>query len=242
MIEPYVDDPKRSVPDVVLALGDQTAAILDAGHRQYGTQLVRFGTFRRQNAGMASAPADPSLRTVLVLPEGIAPEADVLFRFAYDCALAMPNYRFILRGHPQWPASRALSLIELPVQSLKNVEISQKASIQEDFDRASVLLYRGSSAALYGILSGLLAVNLQLPEMVNSDPIYQLTAWRKTCGTPAGLREIVEQFERQSADGRTSEWCSAADYVNRYIVPVDDRSVTAFLDAAGIPRTDLCTA
>jgi hypothetical protein len=30
--------------------------------------------------------------------------------------------------------------------------------------------------------------------------------------------------------------------VNRYIAPVDDRSVAAFLDAAGIPRTDLCTA
>jgi len=242
MTQPYVDDRARSVPDIVLALGEQTAATLAASHRKHGTQLVRFGTFRRQGTQIAAAPADPSIRTVLVLPEGIAPEAEALFRFAYECAVAMPAYRFILRGHPQWPALRALGLIDLRVQSLKNVEISQKAAIQEDFDRASVLLYRGSSAALYGILSGLLAVHLQVPEMVDSDPIYQLTSWRKTCGTVAGFQEIVGDFERQPEEGRADEWRNAADYVNRYIAPVDERSVAAFLDAAGIARTDLCTA
>jgi hypothetical protein len=242
MIQPYVDLRERSVPDIVLALGEQTAAILDASHRQYGARIVHFGTFRRQGSETASEPAPASLRTVLVLPEGIASEADALFRFAYDCALAMPDYRFILRGHPQWPAPRALGLIDLPVRSLKNVEISEKTAIQEDFDRASVLLYRGSTAALYGILSGLLAVNLELPEMVNSDPIYQLAEWRKICGTPSRFQEILEQFERQSAEERAGEWRRAADHVNRYLTPVDDRSIAAFLDAAGVPRADLCTA
>ncbi len=242
MIRPYVDNQERSVPDIVLSLGEHTGAILDAGHRQYGTQTVQFGTFRRQAAGMASAPAPASLRTVLVLPEGIASEADALFRFAYECGIAMPGYRFILRGHPQWPASRALKLIDLPIRSRGNMEISEKISIQEDFDRSSVLLYRGSSAALYGILSGLLAVNLQLPEMVNSDPLYQLANWRRTCGTLAGFQEILQEFERQPAEGLAREWSSAADYVNRYIAPVDDRSVASFLDAAVIRRTDLCTA
>jgi hypothetical protein len=242
MIQPFVDDRDRSVPDVVLALGEQTAATLDASHRQHGTRVVRFGTFRRQGADKAAAPADPSRRTVLVLPEGIAKEADALFRFAYDCAVAMPDYRFILRGHPQWPAARALPLIDLPVESQGNIEVSQKQAIQEDFDRASVLLYRGSSAALYGILSGLLAVNLQLPEMVNSDPMYQLAAWRKTCSSPPEFRVIVDRLERQTADERDQEWSRAADYVNRYLAPVDDQSLTAFLDAADIARTDLCTA
>jgi hypothetical protein len=242
MIQPFVDDRDRSVPDVVLALGEQTAAVLDASHRQYGTRIVRFGTFRRQGTETAAAPADPLLRTVLVLPEGIAQEADALFRFAYDCAVAMPDYRFILRGHPQWPAARAIPLIDLPLQLQRNIEISQKAAIQEDFDRASVLLYRGSSAALYGILSGLLAVNLQLPEMVNSDPLYQLASWRKVCSTPSDFRGIVERSERQTSDERTLEWSSAADYVNRYLAPVDDKSLTSFLDAADIARTNLCTA
>jgi hypothetical protein len=242
MIQPFVDERDRSVPDVVLALGEQTAAVLDASHRQHGTRVVKFGTFRRQGNEAAAAPADPSMRTILVLPEGIAQEADVLFRFAYDCAAALPEYRFILRGHPQWPASRAIPLIDLPLQSLKNIEVSQKAAIQEDFDRASVLLYRGSSAALYGILSGLLAVNLQLPEMVNSDPIYQLASWRKVCTTPSEFGAIVEKLERQTSEERTREWSSAADYVNRYLSPVDDKSLTSFLDATDIARTNLCTA
>jgi len=242
MLRPCIDDRARSLPDVVLALGEQTANLLDAGHRAHGTKLIHFGTFRRQSGATAVQPANPSLRTALVLPEGMAAEADALFRFAYECARHMPEYRFILRGHPQWPAERALRLIDSPVLSMRNIEVSTNASIYDDFNRSSLLLYRGSSAALYGILSGLLAVNLRLPQMINSDPIYQLSVWREICSSPAELRECVARFERKPEENRLADWRVAADYINRYIVPVDDKSVMAFLDAIEISRADLCTA
>ena len=227
------------VPDVVLALGEQTANLLSKGHR--GIPMVRFGSFRHSGAA-ASTSSDPAIRTVLVLPEGIEREATALFRFAYYCAQGAPSLRFILRAHPQWPAAKALERIEEPVLTLPNIELSDRAHIDDDFKRASVVLYRGSSAVLYGILNGLLAVNLRLPDMINSDPLDQITAWHETCGTTETFRELLARHERGTSAAREADWQKAVEYVKSYIVPVDDRSIDAFLDAVEIKRMDLCTA
>lgn len=231
--------PSGLIPDVVLALGEQTAGMLANGHR--GISMVRFGSFRHSGGG-AVKHADPALRTVLVLPEGIEREAKALFGFAYYCAKAMPWIRFILRGHPQWPAAKALGRIEEPLRNLTNIEVSENANIDDDFKRASVVLYRGSSAVLYAILNGLLAVNLRLPDMINSDPVDQMTAWRETCSTPEEFRTVFEQHERRDSAATEMEWQKAASYVKSYIVPVDDRGIDAFLDALELNRMDLCTA
>src|SRR6185503_9994253 len=114
---------------------------------------------------------------------------------------------------------------------------------EEDFRRSSALIYRGSSSVLYGILRGLLPINLQLPGMIDTDPIYQLDAWRKTCSTPAQLQALLKAHEQRSAEDRHQEWNRAAAYVNSYIVPVKDENLESFLNAVGIERTfERCTA
>jgi hypothetical protein len=242
MLDPFVDIRERSIPDVVLALGDQTAQLLKSSHEKHGVDVARFGTFRYQGQ-QVSTSADPAVRTVLVLPEGIAEEAEALFRFAYQAAQAMPGYRFILRGHPQWPAEKALAQMHEPVLSLPNIEVSDRAKIDDDFQRASVLLYRGSSSVLYGILNGLLPVLVRLPDMFVSDPIYQLKTWKQICETAAELPAMLGRHESKTPGERDAEWQQAAAYVNRYITPVDEQSIESLLHAIGIkPTHTRCTA
>jgi hypothetical protein len=233
VLNPVIDIPERSVPDVVLALGERTRDLLEKGHT--GVKVIRFGSFRHQEAPSART-CDPSRRTILVLPEGIATETETLFRFAYECARLLPGYKFVLRAHPQWPSAKALLRIDVPVVEQQNIEISTRASIDEDFQRASVFLYRGSSSSLYGILKGLLAVFVRQPNMLDSDPVYEMRTWRKICSTPSQLVTVLQEYESQSDAERQLEWLPAREYVNGYIVPVDETSIDSLLGAIDLDR------
>jgi len=230
MLQPFVDIRDRSVPDIVLALGNHTAALIDSEHRKYGVKTVRFGTFRR-NVPVAPRVADPERRTVLVIPEGIVSEMEFLFTFAAQCAKIMPSYTFVLRAHPKWAPSKAVRNI---TDSLLGGNVTwSTGSIENDFLRSAVMLYRGSSTVLQGVLQGLLPVYVTIPGGTISDPISGLTTWRQVCSSPENFSDTVKRFESQHPDLRNEDWLMALNYVEDYIPPVNDESIKAFLQAIG---------
>lgn len=234
LIRPFVDIRDRSVPDLVLALGKQTGDLLKSSHEANNSRVISFGSFRyRQQPAATAAPSER--RCVLVLPEGLPSEIKTLFEFAHRCASLLPQYKFILRSHPDWPIHKALTHLKLDVLNLPNMVVSDQQAIDEDFAKASLLLYRGSSAALYGILAGLLPVYVRVEGQLNSDPLYALSSWRQACSTAEQFVDEVMQYEAMTAIQRQTEWRKAASYVGEYTIPVDDRSIDSFLAALHLP-------
>jgi hypothetical protein len=232
LTRPFIDIRERSIPDLVLALGKRTRELMKDGHERHRSRVVSFGTFRYAGHN-ASSPAPVGRQHVLVIPEGLPSEIITLFRFAHECARLLPSHTFVLRSHPQWPIAKALAELGLAVQDLPNVVPSDKRDIAEDFARSSVLLYRGSSAVLYGVLSGLFPVYVHAEEKLVSDPLYALEWWRKACATPEQFVNIVTDYENMPATERVAEWQAAAAYLSEYSMPVDERSVDAFLAEIG---------
>lgn len=222
----------RSLPDVVLCLGEASLELMQPGHARYPVRLLRFGSFRCRTAA-ADRPADPARRTVLVTPEGIASEVQALFTFAAACARHMPLYTFVLRCHPEVPMAKALALISVDLRQQPNVILSEHNNIEEDFARSSALLYRGSTAVLYAILEGLLPINLHCETMRDRDPLFDLQAWRRHCTTPAEVAALLEQDAVSPHEWRQAEWEMAADYVMSCTGPVGDDRVETFLRAVG---------
>ncbi len=227
MLQPFVDQPERSVPDIVLALGSYTARLIDAGHRAHGVCTLPFGSFRH-DAPDTISPANPALRTVLVVPEGIMSEMQLMFRFAADCARLMPSHQFIFRIHPKWQQVRALEDVLHPALAQQNISLSNY-SLDDDCKRSSVMMYRGSSTILYGVLSGLLPVYLTTDGTVDSDPISHLSVWRNVCETPDDFKRKALQFEAESAEERETEWRLAVTHLKNYIHPVSDASISDFI-------------
>ncbi len=233
MIRPFRDIPNRSVPGLVLALGEGSADLLRQGHEALGTRVVPFGSFRTSNVNV-NEPADVARRTVLVLPEGLAAEIAVLFSFAYRCAALLPEYRFILRCHPNWPIEEALKLVSDRPEDCPNVFPSDAEDIETDYRRASVMLYRGTSAVLYGVLHGLRPVYLRSNSRLDSDPLYAIDVWRRICESAKGFVREIEHDESCPPDQRGADWRSAAAYVRAYVTPVTDESIDALLAETGL--------
>lgn len=230
----------RSVPDVVLGLGEAPLELMRAGHARSRTRMVRFGSFRYHASGVLR-PANPDRRTILVTPEGIPSEVQILLTFAVACAKRLPSYTFVLRCHPQVPIAKALALVPEDLTRQPNVILSERRSIEEEFARASILLYRGSSSVMYGILHGLLPVYLHHGAS-DRDPLYTLQAWRRRCASVDACVQILREHEQASGEQLAEEWAAAAAYVNDYTGPVTDDHLDAFLDAVGLTHHSPCTA
>lgn len=232
LIRPYVDIRARSIPDVVLCLGEVTRQMIQE-HERHGAVLLPFGSFRFR-AERAHHPADPALRTVLVTPEGLAAEVQAMFAFAAECARRLPTHTFVLRAHPALPMERALRLVDVNLAREPNVILSDRPTIEEDFRRTSLLLYRGSSSVLYAVLGGLRPVYLDLDPLVSSDPLHNLGAWRRACRTSEEFVEIARRHESAPKEDLEQEWRAAAAHVDRYTGPVSESAIDRLLKATGL--------
>lgn len=233
---PAVDLRERSLPDIVLCLGQGPLELMRAGLEPYHTRLIRVGSFRYRGC-RAEGPAAPSRRTVLVTPEGIPSEVQALFAFALVCARQMPSYTFVLRCHPEIPMPDALRLVSADLSGQPNIVLSEHRSLDEDCDRASVLLSRGSSTVIYAILRGLMPIYGPLEAaMPDWDPLYKLSVWRKHCATPQDMAECLEAYEQTPREQLEAEWEQAARYVQDYTGPVADDRIEAILSEVGLNR------
>jgi len=233
LLRPYVDARARSLPDIVLCLGRATRERLREHHEPHGVSLIPFGSFRHNGATPAtSVPIDR--RTILVVPEGILSEVQLLFGFVARCAGRLPEYTFILRCHPQIPMVEALERIPHRLAELPNVAVSDRQTIEEDFARASILLYRASSAVLYGILHGLLPIALHGGSPLEPDPLDGLTAWRRRCSTPEELEVLLRAHEHAGRDTLEAEWQTARGYVREHAGEVEESSIRELLTAVGL--------
>jgi len=109
--------------------------------------------------------------------------------------------------------------------------LSQGNSLEEDCGRASVLMYRGSSTALHGVLHGLLPVAVHADGAVSPDPLYWLQGWRKGCASPEEFAGVVECHARTPLAQLDAAWRSAREQVQNYLEPVTDQSIDELLSA-----------
>ncbi len=220
-------------PDLVLCLGEITREMMAKGHEEPQRRLMTFGTFRRSGPALQAAP-QPERRTVLVVPEtGVLREAKTVFNFALRAAEALPEYRFLFRCHPAMPFERLRAQLDRGPEGLPNVEISVRPTIAEDFERASALLYRGSSTVLYAVLHGLKPIYLEDPAFPDVDPLFAVTGWRERIDSVDGLRRALEQPANDAA------WRAAVSYVDAYTVPVTAESIDRFIQAAGLAQPEV---
>ena len=233
LLRPQLDHPIPAVPDVVACTGDRTRDLLGPGHAGARARLLTLGTFRRAGGVKPGRPR-PGRRTVLVVPEGYLDEEQILFEAAMRVAPALPDHHFILRCHPVLPFDRVRPLLAHAPEDLPNVEVSAVSAIEDDYARASVVLYRGSSSVLYAVVDGLKPIYWHHPHRHDIDPLFELTTWRERVGSPGELAEAARRYAAAGDERAADEWRSAADYVNAYSVAVDDGAIARFVSALGL--------
>lgn len=214
-------------PDVVLCSGTRTQAMLTGSHPC--STLIPFGTFRKFPTRQQDEGPTPERRTVLVVPEGYPEEEILLFNCALRTAQVLPDHRFIFRCHPVLPFEQVRRRLDIDPGVLPNVEVSNRPLITDDFVRASVVLYRGSSSVLYAVLHGLKPVYLYDERFYDIDPLFEVTTWRERVDSAQALEQVLARYAEIPGQEATAAWRDAARYVEEYTIPVTDASVDQWL-------------
>lgn len=234
LLSPNRDSWELSTPDVVLCLGETTRRMLKAGHEPHGTKLIPFGSFRRNPGDSVLHPPRPDRRTVLVAPEGTASEAELLFNFALRVAPLVPDHRFIFRCHPVLPFSVIRHLLQGVPEDFRNVEVSDRDSMADDFARSSVVLYRGSSVVVYAVMEGLKPVYLHDAGHYDRDPLFEVDGWRERVSLEEEFVEVLRCYLATGHERALKEWRPAAEYAKGYSESVSEGSMDHFLAAVGL--------
>ncbi|MFN0117291.1 MAG: hypothetical protein ACKVQC_03225 [Elusimicrobiota bacterium] len=219
-----------SVPDLVMCTGPSTVLSMQDGFNLQKVKFISYGTHRRGKEKDALVFPRPQAEVVLVLPEGILSEAIELFNLSISLAKKNPNLRFIFRCHPVLPFDKVQPFLTQRISDISQIELSKTPVIKDDFLRASLLLYRGSSSALYSVLYGLKPICTIHKGEPNIDPMSSLRVWREYASNESEVLKIIENFKNSNSLELNHNWQEAAQFVDNYFCPVSDESFKKVFD------------
>jgi hypothetical protein len=134
------------------------------------------------------------VKKCIVLPEGIIDECNILFSFALSCATLSPKTEFIFRLHPAVNLKKLKYFTNSIFFSAPNVRISNR-SFSEDLVDCDYALYRGSSAIVQAVGSGVIPIYLSRPDELTIDPLFEVQNHRIRVSTPNDFLEVINMHK-----------------------------------------------
>lgn len=184
-------------PDVILAAGQLGKVQLARSNDYKSMQINVLGSDRgnidrnRQDY-LVNAP-DISKMCCLVLPEGDLEECKKLFEFSLDCAITFPKIRFIWRLHPILTFKQIFRKYPHLSEYPENVTVSNNL-LNVDIELSCLVMYRGTTAVIQSIKSGLIPLYLNIPGEMVIDPLYDISHGKVILKTPADFKYFIENI------------------------------------------------
>jgi hypothetical protein len=182
-------------PDFIFTSGATGADLLcNRGQRNPGSVAI-LGSPRISTHPESVTNALPKGRAeervgCLVLPEGDLEECNFLFEFSLNCAHLINEVQFIWRLHPNLTheivAKHNPKLRNLP----KNISLSI-GSIENDIARSDIALYRGTTAIIPAVMSGILPIYVEKTNEISIDTLWQLDVESRRIATPEQLQHMI---------------------------------------------------
>ena len=234
--------PQQYMPDRIMTSGTATKSLLENALALKNIPIDVLGSSRAPQpygSDVAKSPVGSSRSTMpkigcLVVPEGIITECNILFEFSIRCAQLCPDVQFIWRLHPLLTfdviLARNAKLRKLPC----NIRLSE-ASLEEDLAVCRLALYRGTTAIVQAVGTGLRPVYLDRSGEMTIDPLYAMPAWRVHVETPREFQEVA-RVETETPDQDEARRV-ATEFCKRMFEPFNRRVLVDALDRPIVPRS-----
>lgn len=199
-------------PDVVLALGAETQALLESVPR--AARCILYGSHRRV-AAKSSLTTAPRSSMCLVLPDAEPGEYALMLEFTVACAKHAADVQFVFRPHPASTTARRRAQGLISRDWPPNLRIDGEDSLERQAASARSCLYRASSAALQATLFGARPLFLARPGELHFDPLGAMPG-SCTVMTPADVAHQARGAGWENSPLATAAW----QYCDRYFPPV----------------------
>jgi len=188
----FLDFSTRYKPDCILTPGPNSTDRLKSSLNLHGIGIVEFGSHRistKSNASRGAIP-DSNVERCLVLPEGIVDECNYMFNYALDCAKEYKDVEFIWRLHPVIQFGDLVKT-NARLKTLPNNVVLSSSPIEDDIRSCQVALYRGTTAIINAICSGVRPVYIGRPGEMTIDPLFDIqNNWKSTVSSVEDLGEV----------------------------------------------------
>jgi hypothetical protein len=181
-----------------------------------------LGSARRLNIPPSERHPSP---LCLVLSEGFMSETELLTDFALQTAKLAPHVTFLLHLHPLVRGRPSFRRLDENILESPNVHVSV-SSLREDASRARWCLYRGSTAAVMAVASGVEPLYLHKDGEPVIDPLAQ--SEQMQVSEQHVIRDPTEAASRMLLGSDLSQFVeqSARDY----FMPIDVGAVQRLRD------------
>ena len=175
-------------PDVILTSGQVARNYLQAQKELSDVSIDVLGSVRFRCINTSKSEIIDK-GSCLVIPEGVDDEAYSLFHFSLECSKIMPDIQFIWRLHPHMNFEKFKEKYLLFKKLPPNIKISNR-SLDVDIDQAKFALYRGSSAVIQAVVSGVYPIYLKTDNEITVDPLFMMHELRYTVTNPDDFKKI----------------------------------------------------
>lgn len=161
-------------PDIIFTSGKIGKNQLENSPKLNEVKIDILGSNRGSNKTHEIKPESASggKRTCLVIPEALPNECDLLFNFSLEYALKNNNINFIWRLHPLMSFESLLKANPRFNDLPSNIILSGQ-SLEDDISTSEFVLYRGSTAVVKAVLSGLIPIYFSQENEMTIDPLYE---------------------------------------------------------------------
>ncbi len=212
--------------DIILTAGDITQKHFQ--RRLPNAAVHSMGIHRRFSSITLDLVSDRP-HNCLVIPDGIVSEIVFMFDFAITAALSNSDINYIFRLHPIISKDRLLvdypRFAELP----NNVEFSNR-SISDDFNLCRWVLYRGSNASIYAVISGLRPFYIKKDGELPIDCLYEVNSWKKVISDTDDFIIQMQMDLQEIPDTLSFEAKNTIDYCNSFFKPLNDSLLQELLN------------
>jgi hypothetical protein len=137
------------------------------------------------------------------------------------------KYQLRIRPHPAFSLEAALAIAPLAGPKFYS---ESTGPLTEDLEWADVVLYASSTVGMEAISAGIPAVNLDLGDFLNRDPLSGWIDFRWTAKLPSELPGIIESVLDMPQDEFGARQEKGRRYIATYLSPVAAENLGCFID------------
>jgi len=215
------------LPDTILTTGEVVKSWLEE-EGNYPSGIFKSACALRQqvSAEIESRPRPNPLKNIFVpLATSLQEYIDTMLLLEHAFA-GRSEFSVRVRAHPIIPLESALAITPLSDTGFFSVS---NGSLTEDLDWADVVLYASSTVAMEGISRGIPAVQLNLGEFLDTDPMTGLKEFKWTAHDGPSLLEALRDIDAIPDDRYARLQETGGDYVRGYLRPVTADALDTFI-------------
>lgn len=217
----------RPMPDRIYTVGPITKKIIEKNSFVKYPFIESSCALRYKHLEPKKHRSRRKYRRILVALEGL-PDIYHLVNYVLG-ELSQDNlYEIIIRPHPILPMTKLKKHIQLDYSKLENVYISEGGSINKDFEKVSVVIYRESTVALEAIAFGLPVICFQPHPIISFDPLFELHDFKWNVDESVKLEPLLNQIIEKDDKSFFEASQKAKIYIKEYFHECTNEKMSMF--------------